>query len=219
MPKPIKFEDDAPTPATPMPAATPSPSEAVPIDEMIRRWRNRRHEILDLLNTVCPDLIGEYRRLGTMLSAMKIEEVRAAFERKNASDTPVVSHIGPARGKTSIGKDIRERLALDAAERAKHAQVVIGPDGVMVDPHNSATSAVPLGPPQNVKLELTPRIPLHEQKAKLIAFMQTIGRPVNRAMIMSNTGIPAGSLSALLSEKEFEQFEHGFWGLKGQKKK
>lgn len=55
---------------------------------------------------------------------------------------------------------------------------------------------------------------MSEHREKLIGFLKECGT-ASRAEIVTATGIPQGSLSALLTESLlFQQQEHGRWGLK-----
>lgn len=65
--------------------------------------------------------------------------------------------------------------------------------------------------------EIVSRQPLASHKAKLIEFLDTYG-PTKRALIPTMTGIPAGSLSELLTGPEFERLDYGVWALKAHKK-
>lgn len=60
-----------------------------------------------------------------------------------------------------------------------------------------------------------PRIPLATHRKKLIEFLSKHGQ-ATRTEITAKTGIPAGSLSELLSGDEFKQLQRGFWALKNQ---
>jgi hypothetical protein len=59
-----------------------------------------------------------------------------------------------------------------------------------------------------------PRVPLLTHKRKLIDFLRKSKSPVSRKQILAATTIPAGSLSSILKDDEFEQVEHGLWKLK-----
>jgi hypothetical protein len=74
----------------------------------------------------------------------------------------------------------------------------------------------PPAPPQNVTLTLTTgkRVSLAEHRQKLIKFVRKKGQ-CTRAGMISGTGIPEGSISALLiNEEDFEQVSHGLWKLR-----
>jgi hypothetical protein len=107
-------------------------------NDLIRRWREQRREIL---KTLAPEMLKEYRRLSGLIRAVLAEE--AQFAR---------------------------------------------------------------------------RASLADHKKKLIAFFTEHG-PAHRGEIVNKTGIPLGSLGALLRESEFESHERGLWALKGQVKK
>ncbi len=75
---------------------------------------------------------------------------------------------------------------------------------------------VPPEPPQDVNLTVTEgkRVPMAEHRKRLIQFIRNKGQ-CTRAGMISGTGIPEGSISALLSNSEdFEQVQHGLWKLK-----
>jgi hypothetical protein len=106
---------------------------SVPSNTLIRRWRERRREIL---KTLAPNLLAEYRKLGLLIKGVKAEESLYARVRSSMS--------------------------------------------------------------------------VHKQK--LIAFLREQG-PTARAEIVAKTGIPSGSLSELLRDKEFKTSERGVWAL------
>ena len=58
------------------------------------------------------------------------------------------------------------------------------------------------------------RIPLSARRVALRDFLASAG-PSTRAQIVAGTGIPAGSLSALLANPEIESTTHGQWKLRG----
>jgi hypothetical protein len=58
------------------------------------------------------------------------------------------------------------------------------------------------------------RVPLAQRRAALLNFLMAHG-PATRAQIVAATGIPAGSLSALLAEDEFASTQYGTWHVKG----
>ncbi len=56
------------------------------------------------------------------------------------------------------------------------------------------------------------RMPLIRRKQKLLAFLRRNG-PSTRREMAAETGVPSGSLTALLVMEEFQQVSHGLWGL------
>ena len=52
---------------------------------MIRRWRDRRREILQSLREVSPDLVDEYRNLGRLIKGVLEEESRYVRSRISMS--------------------------------------------------------------------------------------------------------------------------------------
>jgi hypothetical protein len=58
------------------------------------------------------------------------------------------------------------------------------------------------------------RVPLAQRRDVLRSYLAVNG-PATRAEILTNTDIPAGTLSALLARDEFERTPHGDWRLKG----
>jgi hypothetical protein len=130
--------------------------------QLLNRWRDRQKEILE---TLSPDLLAEYRKLGELIETVEDEEDKNAREIKTSGQKTNKEHIVPAN----------------------------------------------FFPP-------IPRVPLSVHKKKLIDYLKKHG-PSTRGEISAGAAIPPGSLSELLSEKEFEQHERGFWGLRGQVKK
>ena len=57
------------------------------------------------------------------------------------------------------------------------------------------------------------RVPLTLRRELLRVYLRTQG-PTTRAQILTDTGIPAGTLSALLADPEFESSAHGLWQLR-----
>ncbi len=58
------------------------------------------------------------------------------------------------------------------------------------------------------------RIPLAQRRLALLHFLAKNG-PSTRTQILAGTGIPAGSLSALLADPEIVSAGHGIWRLRG----
>jgi hypothetical protein len=58
------------------------------------------------------------------------------------------------------------------------------------------------------------RLPLSVRRMALRKYLAENG-PATRSQIMAATGIPAGSLSALLGEDDIATTQHGMWHLKG----
>jgi hypothetical protein len=56
------------------------------------------------------------------------------------------------------------------------------------------------------------RIPMSEHKKKAVDYLRQV-ESATRLEILANTGVPEGSLSQLLRDKEFEQVERGRWRL------
>jgi hypothetical protein len=71
--------------------------------------------------------------------------------------------------------------------------------------------------PHSAQVVPPARVPMSVHKEKLVEFLTQHG-PSTRNQILSGTGIPAGSLSELLT-KECEQKKEGFWTLKSPAKK
>ena len=99
--------------------------------------------------------------------------------------------------------------AVRAVEARREQEYKAGQTGSAEPPQ--ASEGTGLAPP-------TSRVPLSIHKRKLIEFLRSHG-PTTRGALSTETGIPAGSLSELLSGDEFEQVQRGFWALKGQVKK
>jgi hypothetical protein len=57
-----------------------------------------------------------------------------------------------------------------------------------------------------------PRVPLTERRLMLVEFLKKYG-PQTRAAILAKTGIPNGSLAALLNKPEFSRDADGRWSL------
>ncbi len=62
------------------------------------------------------------------------------------------------------------------------------------------------------------RLPLLKHKQRIIAYMRGKRQPVTRKEIISETLVPAGSLSSILKAREFEQIGHGLWQLSQESK-
>lgn len=61
-------------------------------------------------------------------------------------------------------------------------------------------------------VQKTTRVPLAQRRETLRTYLTARG-PATRAQIVTDTGIPAGTLSALLSDSEFESIGYGLWRL------
>ncbi len=93
--------------------------------------------------------------------------------------------------------------AIRAVEDEEREHVIRTVAGVA---DNVQATAVPIIAPT--------RLPLARHKATLIDFLRQRGAPVARAEITSSTTIPEGSLSQLLSDREFVQAGRGMWTLR-----
>ncbi len=176
--------------------------------ELIRRWQERQLEILDALPA---DLRAEFLCLADRISAVQAEEARTALEkaRELGMKAWAAGRAATARALAAEGEDKATESPAEKARReaeeAEHEAALEQIFGSLGRGHGEATQPRPK------------RLPLSLQKLKLIAFMQKHG-PVPRSFIAANTNIPAGSLSVLLSEEEFEQVERGIWRLREEKK-
>jgi hypothetical protein len=104
-------------------------------------------------------------------------------------------------------------LAKENATRSETAATPPTEPGVGDDIAIISEKKMPPLPPQNVRLYLK-RVPMAEHRKKLIEFLRGKER-CTRSEMASATGIPEGSISALLaSGEDFEQVERGLWKLK-----
>jgi len=118
--------------------------------------------------------------------------------------------VPPIRKLEELIKAIREEEEKSTREgKGKKQKTTIEPTVQQPKSTDRTLSAVGLIPS---------RLPLAIHRRKLIEFLKEHG-PATRGEIHSETGIPPGSLSELLSGDEFEQHIRGFWALKGQVRK
>jgi hypothetical protein len=79
-------------------------------------------------------------------------------------------------------------------------------------PHKVEVFSGPKGKKQYA-LVLKPRIPLSVHEENVIEAIRSNG-PMPRGAILEVTGVPAGSLSAILKGKKFVRTKDGRWGLR-----
>jgi hypothetical protein len=176
---------------------------AVDTKELIRRWQQRQREILD---TLAPELRAEYFRLEECIGAVGSEELRVACQKVREE---IAEHLRAADEHENevaiLRRSLEDTKNKLADEELLFNQVSAGrpSNAVLIESILKRSSRV--GP--------APRTPLSEQKKKLIAFLKKHGRCV-RGCIARGTGIPPGSLSALLQDEEFEQVQRGVWRLR-----
>lgn len=110
---------------------------------------------------------------------------------------------------------LAEMIALIRAEEdrvaAAHGKKIGDAVGVpvFIEDHGGLELVIKGAPPAT---SVGTRLPLAVQKEKVIRFLDNNG-PMPRSTILSMTGVPAGSLSALLKGKEFKQNDTGNWEL------
>jgi hypothetical protein len=195
---------------------------------LIQRWRARRREILKGLPA---ELLAEYRQLGWCIKKMLAEEARFAQEQGATESTAPIGpppHADPmmppksGRAEAPVqdaapARPFTEQLtqALAHAEvPVQHAAPAIVPTGDLREVLGGDSW---LQHPQRSLIIPQPRVRLRKSVSRqiLINFLRANG-PQTRQEITNKTAIPAGSLSELLAEPEFERHERGLWGLKGQ---
>jgi hypothetical protein len=60
------------------------------------------------------------------------------------------------------------------------------------------------------------RVPFHDRKKQIVDYLRDKG-PSHRGEIIAETGIPAGSLSVVLQDADFENVGRGLWKAKDKK--